>query len=150
VDAILRGRRVLVVDDTATIRAIVGDVLAPSGVQILEADSAENALRVAAEQAIDAFLLDIRLPEMNGIELCRALRAIERYRNAPIMFVTAVDQREILQWALEAGCDDFIQKPVYPMVLRKRLANLLEKADYLKELEALRAATARGSAPSGT
>jgi CheY-like chemotaxis protein len=140
VDEILRGRRVLVVDDTATIRAIVGDVLAPSGVEILEAASAEEALRVAGEQPFDAFLLDVRLPEMNGIELCRALRAIERYRSTPIVFVTAMDHREVLQWALEAGCDDFIQKPIYPMVLRKRLANLLQKAAYLRELEALRAA----------
>ena len=137
-DGILDGRLVLVVDDTATIRTIVADVLAPTGARILEAESAERALQVAGEQAFDAFLLDVRLPDMNGIELCRALRAIERYKDTPIVFVTAVDQREILQWALEAGCDDFIPKPIYPMVLKKRLANLLEKADYLKELKALR------------
>lgn len=138
-DGILRGRRVLVVDDTATIRAIVADVLGPHEVTLLEADSGERALEVARGNEIDAFLLDIRLPDMNGIELCRALRAIARYRNTPIVFLTAMDHREVLQWALEAGCDDFIQKPIYPMVLRKRLANLLEKADYLRELEALRA-----------
>lgn len=129
----------LVVDDTATIRTIVADVLGPAGVRLLEADNGQHAIQVANENPLDAFLLDIRLPDMNGIELCRALRAIERYRTAPIVFVTALDQREVLPWALEAGCDDFIQKPIHAMVLRKRLGNLLQKADYLKQLERLSA-----------
>lgn len=136
-DEILHDKQMLVVDDTATVRTIVADILGPSGVRMLEADSGERALQVAGENEIDAFLLDIRLPDMNGIELCRALRAMERYKTAPIVFVTAVDQREILQWALEAGCDDFIQKPIYAMVLRKRLGNLLQKAAYRKQLEAM-------------
>jgi adenylate cyclase len=72
---------------------------------------------------------------MNGIELCRSLRAMERYSATPVIFVTSLDQREILQWALEAGSDDFLQKPIHAMVLRKRLGNLLQKAAYLKQLE---------------
>jgi putative two-component system response regulator len=125
---ILNGKVMLIVDDVATIRAIVSDILAPNGVRVLEADSGEQALRIAGDRPIDAFLLDVRLAGMNGLELCRALRSMDRYRNAPVVFVTALDEREILQWALEAGSDDFIQKPIYPMVLRKRLANLLELA----------------------
>jgi class 3 adenylate cyclase len=81
------------------------------------------------------FLLDVRLPDVNGIEICRSLRSMERYRVAPIIFVSALDQREVLQWALEAGCDDFIQKPIHAMVLRKRLANLLQKAEHLAQVE---------------
>jgi adenylate cyclase len=52
-----------------------------------------------------------------------------------MIFVTSMDQREVLQWSLEAGVDDFIQKPIHAMVLRKRLANLLQKADYLAQVE---------------
>ena len=70
--------------------------------------------------------------DMNGIELCRALRSMDAYRNTPIVFITAVDQREVLQWALEAGADDFIQKPLHAMVLRRRLGNLLQKAAYIR------------------
>jgi class 3 adenylate cyclase len=73
--------------------------------------------------------------DMNGIELCRTLRAMDAYRTAPIIFVTAMDQREVLQWALEAGADDFIQKPLHAMVLRRRLANLLQKAASIREAE---------------
>ncbi len=134
-DEILAGKTVLVVDDTAVSRVLGADILTTSEMKVLEADSGEQALLQAGEHAIDAFLLDIRLPDMNGIELCRALRAMPRYRDTPIIFVTAMDQREVLQWALEAGADDFIQKPLHAMVLRKRLGNLLQKAAYLREAE---------------
>lgn len=134
-DEILNEKTVLVVDDAAITRMLAADILRQSGVRILEADSGARALQAAGEHNVDAFLLDIRLPDMSGIELCRSLRAIERYRGTPIMFVTAVDEREILQWALEAGCDDFMQKPIDPIVLRKRLANLLQKAAYVRQIE---------------
>lgn len=136
-DEILNGKAVLVVDDTAVMRVLVADILAAVGVRILEADSGEAALRIARDNAVDAFLLDVRMGEMNGIELCRALRAMAQYRSAPIVFITAVDQREVLQWAFEAGADDFIQKPLHAMVLRRRLGNLLQKAAYLKQLESM-------------
>lgn len=136
-DEILNGKAVLVADDTAVMRMLVTDILAAVGVRILEADSGERALQMARDNAVDAFLLDMRMGDMNGIELCRALRAMAQYRSAPIIFVTAVDQREVLQWAFEAGADDFIQKPLHAMVLRRRLGNLLQKAAYLKQLESM-------------
>jgi DNA-binding response OmpR family regulator len=143
-DDILKGKTLLVVDDTALARLLISETFGRSGALLLESPSAEAALQLAQEQAIDAFLLDVRLPDMNGIELCRALRALDRYRVAPIVFVTSIDEREILQWALEAGADDFIQKPVHGMVLRRRLANLLQRAAYVKQVESLSAALATG------
>lgn len=143
----LNGRVVLVVDDTTVPRVLVSDMLRQAGMEVLETDAGEPALKIAREKRIDAFLLDIRLPDMNGIELCRALRAMERYRAAPIIFVSALDQRELLQWALESGCDDFIQKPIHAMVLRKRLANLLQKAEYLAQAESMGASLRRYVSP---
>ena len=134
-DEILNGKTVLVVDDTAVTRMFISDMLRQSGVRMLEADSGERAIQVAGDNIVDAFLLDIRLPDMNGIELCRAIRSMERYRGAPIMFVTSVEEREILQWALDAGCDDFMQKPIDALVLRKRLGNLMQKSTYLQQVE---------------
>lgn len=146
-DEILKGKTVLVVDDTAVSRVLGADILTTSEMKVLEADSGEQALLQAEQHAIDAFLLDIRLPDMNGIELCRALRAIPRYRDTPIVFVTAMDQREVLQWALEAGADDFIQKPLHAMVLRKRLGNLLQKSSYLREAELMNLSLQRYVSP---
>ena len=146
-DDVLKGRTVLLVDDTAVSRVVAADILAGSGISVVEADSGEQALQMAGALAIDAFLLDIRLPDMNGIELCRALRAIPRYRDAPVIFVTAIDQREVLQWALEAGADDFIQKPLHAMVLRNRLGNLMQKADYLRKVESMSLSLRRHVSP---
>lgn len=138
-DEILSGSKVWVVDDTAVTRLVVADVLRTAGARIREFENGESALAAAREAAeaepVEGFLLDIRLPDMNGIELCRALRGIPAYRNTPIIFVTSLDQREVLQWALEAGADDFIQKPLHAMVMRRRLANLMQKAAMMKELE---------------
>ena len=131
----LNGKTILVVDDTAVPRVLVADMLRQAGMEVVEADSGEQALKLAQAKRIDAFRLDVRLPDKNGIEVCRELRAMDRYRTAPIIFVSAVDQREVLQWALESGCDDFIQKPIHAMVLRKRLANLLQKSEYLAQVE---------------
>ena len=80
---IIADKKVLVVDDLATIRKVVQGVLAQYGAQILEADCAVEAIRIANEQSVDAFLLDIQLPGTNGIELCRSIRAMDRYRNTP-------------------------------------------------------------------
>jgi adenylate cyclase len=136
-DEILVGKRVLVVDDTSVARLLTDDILTAVGIDVFEAENGAQALELARSQQIDAFLLDIKLPDMNGIELCRTLRSMDAYRSAPIIFVTALDQREVLQWAIEAGADDFIQKPLHAMVLRRRLANLLQKATAMRQAELL-------------
>jgi len=135
VDEILTGKTVLVADDTAVTRMVIADTLGSIGARILEADCGERAIQLAGENVVDAFLLDIRMPDMNGIELCRRIRGVDRYESAPIMFITAMDQRDVLQWALDAGCDDFMQKPIDAMVLRKRLGNLMQRAVYVTQIE---------------
>lgn len=134
-DEILQGKAVLLTDDTAVNRMVAADILSAAGMSVIEAESGEQALQRARDQRIDAVLLDMRMGDMNGIEVCRALRAMPAFRNTPVIFVTAIDQREILQWALEAGADDYIQKPLHAMVLRRRLANLLQKAASIREAE---------------
>lgn len=146
-DEILVGKRVLVVDDTSVARLLTDDILTAVGIDVFEAENGAQALELARKQTIDAFLLDIKLPDMNGIELCRTLRGMDAYRNAPIIFVTALDQREVLQWAIEAGADDFIQKPLHAMVLRRRLANLLQKAASIRQAELLSQSLGRYVSP---
>jgi adenylate cyclase len=131
---VLKGKKVLVVDDLATARLVVSIVLRQNGVHVVEAGSAEQAIQMAEREAIDAFVLDIQMPGAGGIELCRAIRSMDRYRNTPVIFMT-MDQQEFLQQALEAGGNDFIEKPVDALVLRARLSSQLQKAGYLREVE---------------
>jgi len=131
----LTDKTILVVDDLATIRRLIYGFLKQNGARVLEADCAEEAIRLATEHSIDGFLLDVNLGSTSGIELCRAIRAMDKYRTAPIIFVTSLDESEALQEALDAGGDDFIHKPIHPAILRARLNSLLQKTAYLRQVE---------------
>ena len=134
-DRILADKKILVVDDLATIRRLVYGFLKQDGARVLEADCAEEALHLANEHSIDGFLLDVNLGGESGIELCRRIRSNEKYRNTPIIYITALDERVVLQDALDAGGDDFIHKPIHPAILRARLNSLLQKTAYLRQTE---------------
>jgi class 3 adenylate cyclase/CheY-like chemotaxis protein len=131
----LTDKNILVVDDMATIRKLVQGFLQENGVRVLEADCAEEAMRQTREQVIDGFLLDINLGGTSGIDLCRAIRSLDQHRSTPIIFITSLDETMALQYALEAGGNDFIHKPIQPAILRARLNSLLQKTAYLRQVE---------------
>jgi adenylate cyclase len=128
-------KTVLVVDDMSTIRTIISGFLGRNGMRVLEASSAEQGLQMARDHRVDAFLLDVQLPGMNGLELCAAIRSMEQHRSTPIIFITSLEQQDALQGVLEAGGDDFIHKPIDAVVLQARLRNLLQKTSYLRQVE---------------
>jgi class 3 adenylate cyclase len=129
---------ILVVDDQIIIRQIVSQVLHISGYDVIEAESGEEALDLAAAKEIDGVVLDLKMPGMGGIEACRRLRAMERHRVTPILVITAMEQRQVLSEAFEAGCDDFISKPIEPVVLQTRIKGHLQRAALYKQLERVR------------
>jgi len=129
---------ILVVDDQMIIRQIVTQVLHISGYEVVQAESGEQALDLAGKMDIDAVVLDLKMPGMGGIEACRRLRALERHRVTPILVITAMEQREVLSEAFEAGCDDFISKPIEPVVLQTRVKGHLQRAALYKQLERVR------------
>lgn len=131
-------RTVLVADDDRTTRVVLAYMLRRDGYRVEQAERGEKCLILAAERPIDAFLVDINMPGLGGIELCRRLRGMERYRATPIIFVTALDESSKLQEVFEAGADDFISKPVDPVTLRARLTGHLQKAGYFLEMERIR------------
>lgn len=133
-----RRRTVLVTDDSANTRRILTLMLERAGFRVGQADSGERALELARAVVFDAFLLDLRMPGMGGIEACRRLRAQDTYRMAPILIVTAVEEKDKLTEAFAAGCDDYITKPANPVVLEARLRGHLQKLEYLNQLERLR------------
>jgi adenylate cyclase len=86
----------------------------------------------------DAFLLDLELDGIGGIELCRRIRAIDRFKLTPIIFLTAAGEHLNVSEAFAAGCDDFIDKPPSHSVLRARLRGRLEKMKYFQQAERTR------------
>ncbi len=119
------GRRVLVCDDEPHILRALKFVMREAGFEALPAETAAEALQVATLQRPDAAILDLVLPDGDGVEVCRALR---EWSEMPILVLSAVGDEEQKVRALEAGADDYVTKPFSPRELVARLQAALRRA----------------------
>ena len=122
---------VLVVDDNQQNRALAQATLEQEGYQVVLAESGEEALRRFQERTPDCMLLDVRMPGMDGPELCRRLRALPGGKDVPVVFLTALRDVDTFEAAVAAGGDDFVTKPVQPteMALRVHTAVKVRRLD---------------------
>ena len=127
-------RTILLVEDTEPVRKMIEGMLFQRGYQVVATPSAEEALQSMESVMVDGFLLDISLPGMDGIDLCRHIRANARYRVAPVIFLTGADEHENLDPAFAAGGDDFITKPFSAELLDVRLRRHFERTEYYNQL----------------
>lgn len=125
VSAVLDDRhaRILVVDDDASVRRVFQRLLAREGYEVLLASDGDAALAIAAHEPIDTILLDMNMPGMSGLDVCRGLRADPRHIHTPVVFVAGMDDREARREALQAGATDFLGKPFDEIELLARLRN---------------------------
>jgi len=130
---------ILVVDDTPDNLALVSGLLRDS-YRVKVANSGANALRIAnAEPGPDLILLDIMMPEMDGYEVCRRLKAAETTRDIPVIFLTARAEMEDERLGLEIGAVDYLLKPISPAIMLARVRNhlnLKRVADFLRDQNA--------------
>ena len=116
---------ILSVEDDERIRTAVKLALEDEGWQVIEAATGEDALERFAQQPADVVLIDIMLPNMDGFDVCRAIRRIS---DVPIVMVTARDDTHDVVAGLEAGADDYLTKPFAPKELSARIRALLRRA----------------------
>jgi adenylate cyclase len=128
-------RTILIADNEAQIRRSLAGLLAADGYKVLQAESGERAIALANEHQVDAFFLDMHLPRMSGIDLCRALRSLDEHTTTPIIFLTGRGEVGTLEELFASGCDDVVAKPVNPFVLRARLKGHLERVEYFRRLQ---------------
>jgi two-component system, cell cycle response regulator DivK len=103
---------VLIVEDDGRSRKLVRDVLSADGLRTIEAASGADALAIAAEALPDVILLDLGLPDMNGIDVVRALKAHERTARIPVVALTAMRTEDDDGWLRAAGFSACIEKPI--------------------------------------
>ncbi len=117
----------LVVDDEEDILHLVEYNLAKDGYRVTCAASGEAGLKAARTQAPDLIILDLMLPGVDGLEVCKTLRSDNKTRHIPIIMLTAKGEEADVVTGLELGADDYVTKPFSPRVLAARVKTVLRR-----------------------
>jgi signal transduction histidine kinase len=143
-----RSGRILIVDDLETNRSLLREILELDGMDVVVADSGAEALRAVAASKPDLVLLDVNMPGMDGLEVCKRLRADPETEALPIILVTALSERTHRLEGMAAGANDYLTKPVdrpdlllrvrNALRLRKLHAEVAEQLARLQQLEQMR------------
>ncbi len=118
-------KKLLVVDDTPENLIIIYKILRKE-YEVIGANSGKEALLALADSRPDLILLDVMMPEMDGLELCRILKGDSRYRDIPVIFITALSDEVDESRGFAAGAVDYLSKPLKPAILSHRVAVHLE------------------------
>ena len=121
----MREQRVLVVDDEPHIRRALRLVLRANGYEVTEVGAGEAALDALASRAFDLMILDLVLPDVDGVEVCRRVRA---WSEMPVLILSAHGEEDIKVQALDEGADDFVTKPFSAPELLARMRRALRRA----------------------
>lgn len=126
--------KILIVDDLATNRIILKVKLNAACHETIQAANGTEALALARSEQPKLILLDMMLPDISGIEVCRLLRADPRTQHIPVVIITATGDRASRLRALEAGADEFLTKPLNEVILLARIRSLLRARETESEL----------------
>lgn len=144
IDAAFRPRAarttVLVADDTESVRLLFQKLLTAEGYKVICAEDGIVALDLVRLHRPDVILLDISMPGIDGIEVCRRLKDDPATRLTPVVLVTGLSELQDRIKGIEAGADDFLSKPVHPHELRARVASLSRVKHLIDALDSAEAA----------
>jgi diguanylate cyclase (GGDEF)-like protein len=117
---------VLVVDDDRSTRSALRHVLRRSGFRVEEAGDGDEALAWLENSTPDAILMDALMPVMDGFAACMALKKHPRWKDIPVLMITALEDRQSIEKAFEAGASDFIPKPIHLSVVNQRVRRIID------------------------
>ncbi len=123
----MAGEKIMVVEDSPTNQKLMLTLLEMEGYDARAADSAEDGFKLLEVFNPDLILMDIQLPGIDGLEMTRQLRSDPTYQDTPILAVTAYSSRSDWKKALDAGCDEFITKPIDTRSLPDVIAGYCER-----------------------
>ena len=119
------GKRILIVDDSESIREVVSFTLENAGHEVLKGVDGQDALKFLDGQPIDLVITDLHMPNMDGIELIKQIRANENYKFVPILFLTTESQASKKMEAKDAGATGWIVKPFVPEKLLAAISKVV-------------------------
>ena len=125
---VLDSKNILVVEDDLDIRELISFNLANEGHQVFEANDGEVGIDKARNNNPDLILLDLMLPGIQGLDVCRIIKSDQETKEIPIIMVTALGQEEDIVKGLETGADDYITKPFSIKVLIARVNAVLKRS----------------------
>ena len=118
-------KRILVVDDEMYIVNILDFTLAGEGWEVISANNGEDALRTLLKVEPDLVILDVMMPRIDGVEVCRAIKAREESAETPVILLSAKDSDRDREKGMEAGADLYLTKPFSPSRLVEEIRNLM-------------------------
>lgn len=136
-DIDISSSRVLIADDIQQNRELLEAYLADEGYEILMASDGQQTMQLVDAHQPDLILLDIMMPRMSGYEVCKQIKADPARRGILVLMVTALNEAGDIEKAVNAGCDDFLTKPVNRLELRTRVRSLLRVRHLTNERDRL-------------
>ena len=130
---VLDSKNIIVVEDDLDIRELISFNLANEGHQVFEANDGEVGIDKARNNNPDLILLDLMLPGIQGLDVCRIIKSNQETKEIPIIMVTALGQEEDIVKGLETGADDYITKPFSIKVLIARVNAVLKRSNEVGE-----------------
>ena len=128
----MQNKTVMIADDEQRIRKLISDFLQREGYTIVEADNGQSALTLLAAEKIDLVILDVMMPEPDGLTVCREIR---KKSSVPIIMLTARSEELDQLFAFELGADEYVTKPFSPKVLTARVNALFRRLESEKAVE---------------
>lgn len=120
---------ILIAEDERDIRDLINFTLTFAGHQVTAAANGEEAVQKAQNIQPDLIMMDVRMPKMTGYEACRVLKKIERFRETPVVFLSAKGQDEEVQAGIDVGAYAYILKPFSPDDLARRVNDILNQTN---------------------
>lgn len=136
-DVSIAGSKILIADDNQQNCELLDAYLSEEGYQTSMAFDGQQTLDKVAECEPDLILLDIMMPRLSGYEVCQRLKQDKKSKSIPVLMVTALNEKGDIEKAVEAGCDDFLSKPVNSLELKTRVRSLLRVRHLTNERDRL-------------
>ena len=133
----MKKTKIAVIEDEADILEVIDYNLSKEGFDVCSALNGEEGLALVKKEGPDLVLLDLMLPGLDGIEICRTLKADYSTRSIPIIMVTAKGEESDIVLGLGMGADDYVVKPFRPRELMARIRSVLRRGDFIEEGEAV-------------